>query len=92
MNPGGAAERRRNAGPGTALDAQCVTGTAADGFAQVKEHAAEVAAAAEGDMQAGASAVEQMCRLAQCLAVPGSLLLIASHISQRGIVMQGCVG
>ena len=91
-NPGGAAERRRNAGPGTALDAQCATGTAADGFAQVKERAAEAAAAAEGDVQAGASAAQRMCRLAWCLVVPGSLLLIASHISRSGIVMQGCMG
>jgi len=91
VNPGRAAERCRNAGPGTALDAQCVTGTAADRFAQVKERAAEAAAAAEGDAQAGASTAERMRRLAawRC---PGSSLLIASHISRRGIVMQGCVG
>jgi len=62
-NPGGAAERRRNAGLGAALDAQCVTGTTADGFTQVKECAAEAAAAVEGDTQAGASAVERMRRL-----------------------------
>jgi len=31
-NLGRAAEGCRNAGPGAALDAQCVTGTAADGF------------------------------------------------------------
>ena len=91
-NLGGAAERHRNAGPGAALDAQCVTGTATDGFAQVKECTAEVAAVAEGDAQAGASAAEQMCRLTRCLAVPRSLLLIASHILCSGIVMQGCVG
>jgi len=91
-NLGRVAERCRNAGPGAALDVQCVTGTAADGFARVKERTAEAAAAAEGDAQAGASAAEQMHRLARCLAVPGSLLLIASHISWSGIVMQGCVG
>ena len=90
-NPGGAAERRRNVGPGAVLDAQCATGTATDGFTQVKEHAAEAAAAVEGDAQAGASAAEQM-RIAQCLAVPRSLLLIASHISRSGILMQGFVG
>ena len=57
---GEAAERRENASPGTALEAECVTGTAADGFAQVKERAAEPAAAAEGDVRAGASTVERM--------------------------------
>ena len=31
-NLGGAAERHRNVGPGTALEAQCVTGTAVDRF------------------------------------------------------------
>jgi len=62
-NPGRAAERRRNAGLGTVPDVQCVTGTAADGFVQVKEHTVEVAAAAEGDVQAGASTAEQMRRL-----------------------------
>jgi len=90
-NLGGAVERHGNAGPGTVPDAQCVTGTAADGFAQVKERAAEAAAAAEGDAQAGASTAEWMHRLAWCQC-PGSLLLIASHISWRVIVMQGCVG
>ena len=78
-------------GPGTVLDVQCATGTAADGFAQVNECAAELGAMAAGDTLAGASIVERMCRLAQCLAV-GSLLLIASHISQRGVIMQECVG
>jgi len=53
-NLGRAAERRRNVGPGTALDAQCATGTAVDGFMQVKERAAEAAAAVEGDAQVGA--------------------------------------
>jgi len=74
-NPGGAAERRRNVGPSTALDAQCATGTATDGFARVKECAAEAAAAAEGDMQAGASTVERMRRLPgawRCRALPPS--------------------
>jgi len=90
-NPGGAAEGRRNVGPGAALDAQCATGTAADGFAQVNERAAELGTAAEGDVLAGASIAERMRRLAQwrCL---GSLLLIASHISRRGVIMQECVG
>ena len=57
---GEAAERCENASPGTALEAECVTGTAADGFAQVKERAAELAAAAEGDAWAGASTAERM--------------------------------
>ena len=74
-NPGGAAEGRRNAGPGAALDAQCATGTATDGFARVKECAAEVAAVAEGDAQAGASTAERMRRLPgawRCRALPPS--------------------
>ena len=72
-NPGGAVERRRNAGPGAALDVQCATGTTVDGFARVKEHAAEAAAVAEGDAQAGASAAEQIHRLPgawRCWALP----------------------
>jgi len=59
-NPGGAEEGCRNAGPGTALDAQCATGTAADGFAQVNECTAEPGAAVEGDALAGASIAERM--------------------------------
>jgi len=31
-NPGGAAGRRRNAGPDAVLEAQCTIGTAVDGF------------------------------------------------------------
>ena len=58
--PGEAAERHKNMSPGTALEAECVTGTAVDGFAQVKECAAEPAAAAEGDARAGASTAERM--------------------------------
>jgi len=69
-NPGRAAERCRNAGLSTALDAQCATGTAADGFARVKECTAEAAAVVEGDAQAGASTAERVRRLAQCLVVP----------------------
>jgi len=64
-NPGGAAERCRNAGPSTALDVQCATGTAADGFTQVKECAAEAAAVVEGDVQVGASTAEWMHRWGQ---------------------------
>ena len=74
-NPGGAAERRRNAGPSTALDVQCATGTAADGFVRVKECAAEAATAAEGDVQVGASTAERMRRLPgawRCWALPPS--------------------
>ena len=62
-NPGGAAERRRNAGLGAALDAQCVTGTTADGFTQVKECAkANPGGAAESCKNAGPGAVLE----AQC--------------------------
>jgi len=74
-NPGGAAEGRRNAGLGAALDAQCATGTAADRFTRVNKHAAEPGAAAEGDALAGASIAERMRRLAQCLAVPGFFVI-----------------
>ena len=74
-NPGGAAEGRRNTGLGTALDAQCATGTAADRFAQVNERTVELGAAAEGDALAGASIVEWMRRLAWCLAVPGFFVI-----------------
>jgi len=74
-NPGRAVEGRRNAGLGAALDAQCATGTATDGFAQVNECAVELGAAAEGDMLAGASIAERMRRLPsawQCWALPPS--------------------
>jgi len=69
-NPGGAAEGHRNVGLGAVLDAQCATGTAADGFTQVNKRAAELRAAAEGDTLAGASIAEWMRRLARCLVVP----------------------
>jgi len=41
----------------------------------VKECAAEAAAAAEGDAQAGASTAERMRRLAWCLVVPGFFVI-----------------
>ena len=47
--PSEVGERRENASPRNALEGGCATGTAADGFAQVKECAAEPVAAAEGD-------------------------------------------
>jgi len=72
--------KRRNAGRGAALEAQCATGTAADGFARVKECAAEPAAAAEGDALAGASTAERMRMLPGAWRCPGSSLLMASHI------------
>jgi hypothetical protein len=53
--PGEAAERCENASAGTALEDGYASGTAADGFPQVKKCAAEPAAAAEGDTRAGAS-------------------------------------
>jgi len=55
-----AGERRENASPSTALEGGCATGTAADGFARVKERAAEPVAAAEGVARAGASTAERM--------------------------------
>ena len=70
---------------------QYATGTATDGFTQVKECAAEPATVAEGDMLPGASTAEHMRMVPgawQCL---GSSLLITSHITWRGIIMQGCV-
>ena len=60
VNLGGAVEGRRNAGPGAALDMQCATGTAVDGFAQVNERAAELGAVAEGNALAGASIAEHV--------------------------------
>jgi len=71
-NPGGAAESCKNAGPGAVLEAQCATGTAADGFAQVKERAAEPATVAEGDALAGASTAERMHMLPGAWRCPGS--------------------
>ena len=62
-------------GLGTALDAQCATGTAVDGFAQVNERAVEPGTAAEGDTLAGASIAERMRRLAWCLVVPGFFVI-----------------
>jgi len=89
-NLGGAAERRRNAGPDAALEVQCTIGTATDGFAQVKEHAAELGAAAEGDALAGASIAERMRMLPGAWRL-GSSFLITSHILWRGTVMQESV-
>jgi len=48
VNPGGAAERCRNVGPGAALDMQCATGTATDRFVQVKECTAEAVLRSKG--------------------------------------------
>ena len=77
--PSEAGERRGNASLSTALEGGCATGTAADGFARVKERAAEPVAAAEGDARAGASTAERMRTL------PGArvLHLEASHMSLR---------
>jgi len=60
MRPSEAGERHENASPSTALEGGCATRTATDGFAQVKECTAELVAAAEGVVRAGASTVEQM--------------------------------
>ena len=51
-HPGDVAERHENASLGAALEVGYVAGIATDGLAQVKEHAAEPVAAAEGDAQA----------------------------------------
>jgi len=77
--PSEAGERRENASPSNALEGGCATGTTADGFTRVKEHTAELVAAAEGDAWAGASTAEQMRTL------PGAqvLHLEASHMSLR---------
>jgi len=77
--PSKVGERRENASPSTALEGGCATGTAADGFARLKERAAEPVAAAEGDARAGASIAERMRTL------PGAwvLHLEASHMSLR---------
>jgi len=57
---GGAVERCRNAGLGAALEVECATGAATDGFARMKKCTAEPVAAAEGDARGRASTVERM--------------------------------
>ena len=47
-------ERRENTSPSTAFEGGCATGTTADGFARLKE------CAAEGVVWAGASTAERM--------------------------------
>jgi len=89
-NPGRAVERCRNMGLDAALEVQCMIGTTADGFVQVKECAVEPGAAVEGDALAGASIVERMHMLPSAWC-PGSSSLIASHILWRGTVMQESV-
>jgi len=59
-HPSEVGERCKNASPRNVLEGGYATGTTMDGFAQVKEHAAEPVAAAEGDVRAGASTAEQM--------------------------------
>jgi len=66
-----AGERRENVSPSTVLEGGCATGTAADGFAQLKERAAEPVAAAEGDARVGASTAERMRTLPGFLVMPG---------------------
>jgi len=77
--PGKAAERCKNTVPGAVLEAEWASGNAADGFAGVKKGAAEPAAAAEGDRGGKHSGVD--VHAAKCLAVPGSSLLPAGHMS-----------
>jgi len=57
---GGVVERCRNVGLGAALEVECATGAAMDGFAQMKKYAAELVAAAEGDARGRASTLEWM--------------------------------
>ena len=78
---GDAAERCKNTSPGAALEAGYAAGIAADGLTQVKERAAEPVAAAEGDVQAGASMAERMRTLPGAWRCPGSSLLLVGHIS-----------
>jgi len=59
-HPSEVGERRKNASPSTVLEGGCATGTAADGFVQVKKRAAELVAAAEGVAWVGASTAERM--------------------------------
>jgi len=54
--PSDAAEKGANARPGPPLEGRYASGTAPDGFTNVKECTAEPAAAAEGDMQWNAKA------------------------------------
>ena len=75
--PDQAVGKCKNASLGTALEARCVTGTAVDRFAQVKEHTVEPVTAVEGDVRAGASTAERM----RTLGAAGVLHLDASHIS-----------
>ena len=58
MLPDHAVGKCKNASLGTMLEARCATRTAADRFVQVKEYAARLVTAAEGDVQAGASTAE----------------------------------
>jgi len=58
-----AGERCENASLSTGLEGGCVTRTAVDGFARLKERAAELVAAVEGVVWVGASTAEQMCTL-----------------------------
>jgi len=53
--PGGAVGKRENASPGTPPEAGCMSGFVVDRSARVKERAAELAAAAEGDARVGES-------------------------------------
>ena len=78
---GDAAERCENASLGAVLEAGYAAGITADRLAQVKERAAELVAAAEGDAQVGASMVEWMRTLPGAWRCPGSSLLLVGHIS-----------
>ena len=63
-------EKCANACPGTVLGAGYLSRTTTDGFAQAKEHAAEPAAAAKGDVCLGASTAAQIrCRAWWCQAI-----------------------
>ena len=58
--PGRAAGKCENASPGTPPEAGCTTGFIVDRSARVKEHAVELAAAAEGDARAGESTLARL--------------------------------
>ena len=83
---GDAAERHENASLGAALEAGYAAGIAVDRLTQVKERAAELVAAAEGDMLAGARIAERMCMLLGAWRCLGSSLLSVGHISWRATV------
>ena len=80
---GEVAEKDANASPGTPLGGGYANGTTTDGFARVKEGAAEPAATAEGDAHAGASTVagRRVCPTGVGMAARASLFAAAETAS-----------